>query len=255
MENEANPATPGGSAVTSPATAADNTATADPATPGGSAATSGGQAGEAILTSQTGQTGQTDQNGEQDTAILVPDPASPFAPGASSVVPFGDYGGQAAVTSGGKEQGASVPEQYEEFRMPEGFVLEGETKEKVTGLFRELNLSQESAQKLVDYATERDLAGREAMLNELAAKRKEWRSSLRARPNFEADLALARKGMKALVRTPEGAELFNGSWMSDHPAVFDIFVRAGRLVAEDTFDNQNGGSVEENVNLRRFPVK
>jgi hypothetical protein len=160
------------------------------------------------------------------------------------------------VTSGGEEQGIQeAPKQYGEFRMPEGFVLEGETKEKVTGLFRELNLSQESAQKLVDYATERDLAGREAMLNELAAKRKEWRSSLRARPNFEADLALARKGMKALVRTPEGAELFNDSWMSDHPAVFDIFVRAGRLVAEDTFDNQNGGSAEENVNLRRFPVK
>ena len=73
--------------------------------------------------------------------------------------------------------------------------------------------------------------------------------------HIEADLALARKGMKALVRTPEGAELFNDSWMSDHPAVFDIFVRAGRLVAEDTFDNQNGGSAEENVNLRRFPVK
>ena len=221
---------PGGSAVTSPATAADNTATAD-------------NKGDAILTplrqegcggqaSQTSPTGQTDQNGEQDTAILVPE------------------------ADGGKEQGTQeAPEQYEEFRMPEGFVLEGETKEKVTGLFRELNLSQESAQKLIDYATERDLAGREAMLNELAAKRKEWRSSLRARPNFEADLALARKGMKALVRTPEGAELFNDSWMSDHPAVFDIFVRAGRLVAEDTFDNQNGGSAEENVNLRRFPVK
>lgn len=202
------------------ATAADNTATAEnPA----------GGTSEAIL--KPVQASPTDTSDTSDGAILTPE------------------------ADGGKEQGASAPEQYEEFRMPEGFVLEGETKEKVTGLFRELNLSQESAQKLIDYATERDLAGREAMLNELAAKRKEWRSSLRARPNFEADLALARKGMKALVRTPEGAELFNDSWMSDHPAVFDIFVRAGRLVAEDTFDNQNGGSAEENVNLRRFPVK
>ena len=33
----------------------------------------------------------------------------------------------------------------------------------------------------------------------LAVSRK-WRSTLRARPNFEADLALARKGMKALVQ-------------------------------------------------------
>lgn len=43
--------------------------------------------------------------------------------------------------------------------------------------------------------------------------------------------------------------------MSDHPAVFDMFVRAGKLVAEDSFDNQNGGGAEENVNLKRFPVK
>lgn len=237
----------------SPATAADNTAPADPASARGETTKStkdtkgpaspggqdGGQASEAIL--KPDGSAVTSASDASDGAILVPDPASPDG---------------SAVTSGGKEQGArEVPEQYEEFRMPEGFVLEGEAKEKVTGLFRELNLSQESAQKLIDYATERDLAGREAMLNELAAKRKEWRSSLRARPNFEADLALARKGMKALVRTPEGAELFNDSWMSDHPAVFDIFVRAGRLVAEDTFDNQNGGSAEENVNLRRFPVK
>lgn len=224
------------------ATAADNTATAEnPA----------GGTSEAILTSQTSQTSPTGQSGEPGSAQGAA-PGQASTPDGAILTP-GAMDPPSPDGSGG--QGASAPEQYGEFRMPEGFVLEGETKEKVTGLFRELNLSQESAQKLIDYATERDLAGREAMLNELAAKRKEWRSSLRARPNFEADLALARKGMKALVRTPEGAELFNDSWMSDHPAVFDIFVRAGRLVAEDTFDNQNGGSVEENVNLRRFPVK
>lgn len=221
-------------------TAADNTATAEnPAAARGETP---------ILRRPEGAMEDKQDGGQASEAILKPVQASPSDTSDTAIL--------TPEADDGKEQGArEAPKQYEEFRMPEGFVLEGETKEKVTGLFRELNLSQESAQKLIDYATERDLAGREAMLNELAAKRKEWRSSLRARPNFEADLALARKGMKALVRTPEGAELFNDSWMSDHPAVFDIFVRAGRLVAEDTFDNQNGGSAEENVNLRRFPVK
>ena len=125
----------------------------------------------------------------------------------------------------------------------------------MTGLFRELNLPQESAQKLIDFATERDLAGKEAQLNELSAKRKEWKSEIRSRPDFDADLALAKRGMKALVQTPEGAALFNDSWMSDHPAVFDIFVRAGKLVAEDSFGSSNSRGTEENINRKRFPVQ
>lgn len=224
------------------------TATGDTATAGSSAAAQtaqtgqtgqtappaqgAGEAGDSILNPQAPDTGK-ENGGDQDGAILTPE----------------------ADGDGKKPETQGAPEQYADFKMPEGFTLEGEMKEKVTGLFRELNLSQENAQKLIDYATERDLANKEAMLNDLAARRKEWRSTLRARPNFEADLALARKGMKALVQTPEGAELFKDSWMSDHPAVFDMFVRAGKLVAEDSFDNQNGGGAEENVNLKRFPVK
>ena len=227
------------------ATAAGDTATAEnkPATQTAqspSPAQGAGEADNSILNPQTpapdpgkgGDDGQNKGDG-QDSAILTPEA------GEDDKQP--------------ESQGA--PEQYADFKMPEGFTLEGETKEKVTGLFRELNLSQENAQKLIDYATERDIANKEAMLNDLSARRKEWRSTLRARPNFESDLALARKGMKALVQTPEGAELFKDTWMSDHPAVFDMFVRAGKLVAEDSFDNQNGGGAEENVNLKRFPVK
>lgn len=221
------------------------TATGDTATAGNNAAAQtaqtaqttppaqgAGEAGDSILNPQAPDTGK-ENGGDQDGGILTPE----------------------ADGDGKKPESQGAPEQYADFKMPEGFTLEGEVKEKVTGLFRELNLSQENAQKLIDYATERDLANKEAMLNDLAARRKEWRSTLRARPNFEADLALARKGMKALVQTPEGAELFKDSWMSDHPAVFDMFVRAGKLVAEDSFDNQNGGGAEENVNLKRFPVK
>lgn len=222
-------ATATGSTATAGSSAAAQTAQTAQTTPPAQGA---GEAGDSILNPQAPDTGK-ENGGDQDGAILTPE----------------------ADGDGKKPESQGAPEQYADFKMPEGFTLEGEMKEKVTGLFRELNLSQENAQKLIDYATERDLANKEAMLNDLAARRKEWRSTLRARPNFEADLALARKGMKALVQTPEGAELFKDSWMSDHPAVFDMFVRAGKLVAEDSFDNQNGGGAEENVNLRRFPVK
>ena len=195
------------------------------------------------------QTGQTEQKKAEDTAILTPETAEQKKEDTAILTP------ETAEKKKDPETPQGAPEQYADFTLPDGFTLEGEAKEKATGLFRELNLSQENAQKLIDFATERDLAGREAQLNELSAKRKEWRSEIRSRPDFDADLALAKRGMRALVQTPEGAALFNDSWMCDHPAVFDIFVRAGKLVSEDTFGSGGTGGADENINRKRFPVQ
>ena len=46
------------------------------------------------------------------------------------------------------QQGA--PEAYTEFTVPEGYKLEGERLEQTQALFKELGLSQDKAQKLVD---------------------------------------------------------------------------------------------------------
>jgi len=52
-----------------------------------------------------------------------------------------------------------VPETYEEFKVPEGYTLDKAAIEKASPLFKELNLTQDQAQKLVDfYATEQKAA-------------------------------------------------------------------------------------------------
>ena len=153
-----------------------------------------------------------------------------------------------------EEADAGAPEAYETFTMPEGYALEGELAEEVHGLFKELNLSQKNAQKLVDYFTKRDLDRREGELNALAEKRRAWRAELRQRPGFAAERALAQKGMRAVVQTPEEAELFRDSWLSDHPLIFGLFAKIGRLVAEDSFDGGPHAEPEDPI-LKRFPVK
>ena len=153
-----------------------------------------------------------------------------------------------------EEANAGAPEAYETFTMPEGYTLEGELAEEVHGLFKELNLSQKNAQKLVDYFTKRDLDRREGELNALAEKRRAWRAELRQRPGFAAERALAQKGMRAVVQTPEEAELFRDSWLSDHPLIFGLFAKIGRLVAEDSFDGKPHAEPEDPI-LKRFPVK
>lgn len=44
-----------------------------------------------------------------------------------------------------------APEKYEDYKVPEGFELDPEVKTKADGLFKELGLSQDEAQKAVDF--------------------------------------------------------------------------------------------------------
>jgi hypothetical protein len=157
-----------------------------------------------------------------------------------------------------KEENPDVgaPESYSEFTLPEGFTLDDTVKEEMCGLFKSMNLSQAGAQKLVDTYTKRMLAQKESELEALNTRRMQWRKEVRQRPTYEAERALARKGMREVVNTPEEKALFTDSWMSDHPVVFGMFVKIGRLLGEDA-PMPNGGSGKDSGESAeaRFPIK
>ena len=211
----------------------------------------------------------TATSAEQGQTLLNPQASDP-APGTESAA-----GAEAAASETGKEgedapllspegkdpaekpeAATGAPEAYEAFQLPEGFELQGELLEEATALFKGLNLNQENAQKLVDYYTKRVLDEKAAGLNELAARRKAWRAEVRQRPNYAAERALAMRGMRAVLTDPDEIELFKDSWMSDHPALWKMFTKIGRLVGEDTppKGGASGASSEDDINLRRFPV-
>lgn len=149
-----------------------------------------------------------------------------------------------------------APEEYSEFTLPEGFTLDDNVKEEMTGLFKGMNISQAGAQKLIDAYTNRIIAQKETELNELANKRKQWRQEVRQRPTYEAERALAQKGIREVVNTPEEKALFTDSWMSDHPVLFGMFVKIGRLLGEDA-PPTTGGEPESTGDsaVARFPIK
>lgn len=150
------------------------------------------------------------------------------------------------------EEGA--PESYEDFKMQEGFVLEGEMKEEVHGLFRELNLSQEKAQKLVDYFSKRVTDDKARMLEDLAVRRKGWRAEIRNRPEFAAESANVKKAAAALLKEPDEVEMFKNSWLSDHPVFWKVFSRIGAWLGEDAPMPKGGDVAEKNSAVTRFPV-
>lgn len=217
----------------------------------------------------TGNPAPEENGSAGDESLLNPDTPAEGAPAGaegedgSAPPPPKEDGDQPLLSPEGEEEekeeknpDVGAPEEYSEFTLPEGFNLDESVKEQMTGLFKGMNLSQEGAQKLVDAYTQRVIAQKEMELTELANRRKQWRQEVRQRPTYEAERALAQRGIREVVNTPEEKELFTNSWMSDHPVLFGMFVKIGRLLGEDTppsagRDAGNSGDSAE----ARFPIK
>lgn len=189
-------------------------------------------------------------------------PAGDAAPPAGQDEPLlslGEDGKQDTKPDGdgepkGDPKPAGAPDSYADFSLPDGFTWDDTRKGEANSLFKELNLPQESAQKLVDAhckAMQDYVAAQEA---DLIALRKKGRAAVMARPDFREQKALAAKGMRILITTDAQKKLMD-SWLQDSPEIFDMFVAAGRLVAEDNMAKNPPPSkpTETQINQERFP--
>ena len=191
----------------------------------------------------------------QDEPMLKPEVVSTGEPQGKETAE-GESADKPMMTPDGGEEAEKdpgAPEKYEPFKLPEGFALEGEEFEKVSSMLKGMNLSQSHAQELVDYFTRRMTDEKAAGLNALAARRKEWRAAIRQRPDFANERGLVQRGMRAVLTDKDEKELFEDSWMSDHPALWKVFAKVGRLVGEDSLPQGKGERAEQNINLLRFP--
>lgn len=155
------------------------------------------------------------------------------------------------------EAPAGAPESYADFTMPEGFKLDDARKGEMNALFKELNLTQEGGQKLVNTYCKFMQETAKAQEAELLETRRNWRKEVSSREGYREQAALARKGLRLLVKTDAQRTLLTNSWLQDSPAIFDLFVEAGKLVAEDTIDGRQSAKqkTESEINRERFPVK
>jgi len=77
------------------------------------------------------------------------------------------------------QQGA--PETYADFRAPEGYTLDPTAIAKALPIFKEMNLSQDSAQRLIDLYAEQTRSASEAPVKLYAEMQKEWRTEAATR--------------------------------------------------------------------------
>lgn len=136
-----------------------------------------------------------------------------------------------------KPQGA--PESYE-FKAPEGITLDAAVIGEFSTVAKELGLTQDAAQSIVEKLApkiaERTAAQQaEAFANyraELATQAKADKEF--GGDKFDANLAVAKKALNAFG-TPELHKLLNDSGLGDHPEIIRAFYRAGKSISEDSF--------------------
>ena len=135
----------------------------------------------------------------------------------------------------GKVDGA--PETYEDFTLPEGMERDAEGLEVFGSIAKELNLSQDQAQKLIDVQAEVVQRQADAAWQVWADKQNEWALEVRNDKEFGGDnLPGSKAAAKAFVMKfggEEALEILRLTGASNHPKVFGALARAGKELAED----------------------
>ncbi|HBX5872685.1 TPA: peptidase [Klebsiella pneumoniae] len=133
-----------------------------------------------------------------------------------------------------KQEGA--PEKYE-FQAGEGVELDVEALKDFEPVARELNLTNEQAQKLVD-AYPKILAGvQQRQAEAWQAQTEQWAADVKADKEIGGDKLTANLGVaqRALdtFGTPALKEYLNGTGLGNHPELVKAFVKVGKAMSED----------------------
>lgn len=88
-----------------------------------------------------------------------------------------------------KKPEPGAPDKYEDYKVPEGFILDPEVKTEADKLFKGMNLSQDQAQSLVSFYTDKVKEAFEAPFNAYQDQRKEWRAAAEQMPELKGKLS------------------------------------------------------------------
>jgi hypothetical protein len=121
---------------------------------------------------------------------------------------------------------------------------------------KDMNLTQEQAQKMVDMGAQ--LAQKIQNQQEVALKvqQREWREAVKkgadmGGANLQTTLKDADKGLK-FAGDDEFISLVKGSWLGDHPGVIRFLAKVGKTISEDTAEHGTSGGDVPLAN-RLFP--
>jgi len=185
------------------------------------------------------------------------DPAKPEGdkpqPGTEGEKPQDDKpadGDKPADKSDDKEQKPEgAPEKYE-FKPAEGQELDTSALEQFEPIARELNLTNEQAQKMVDlYGTKIMPMVQKQQAEAWQKTTEQWAADVKADKEIGGDkltanLSAAQRALEQFG-DPELKEYLDSTGLGNHPALVKAFIKVGKAMSEDkvvTGGHESGGS-------------
>tara|TARA_R110000772_G_scaffold259567_1_gene377222 strand:+ start:70 stop:774 length:705 start_codon:yes stop_codon:yes gene_type:complete len=191
----------------------------------------GEDAGGASTTGVQTETDNTD-NADTSTVLTATD---------SDVVPDGatddNAGGEVATSEEADLSSQTPPDTYADFVMPEGVELDSALLTEAAPLFKELGLTQDQAQKLVDFQAKQAQASSESNVDAFNQLMNDWQEQSKndkefGGDKFEENVGVARSAIDKFG-TPELKQLLEEHGVGNHPEVIRFMVKVGKLTAED----------------------
>lgn len=130
-----------------------------------------------------------------------------------------------------------APEKYDDFKVPEGAQeLDKAKLEEFLPVAKALNLTQEAAQKLIDFYAKTQADAINAMTTKWAETHAQWRKDAETDAEIGgANLQDSLKAVNAFKKafgSPELDQLLEDTRIGDHPALLRAFVKVGKAVSE-----------------------
>ena len=153
-----------------------------------------------------------------------------------AAAPEGKKADKSFINEEGPPQGA--PEKYEDFKVPEGFVLDPTVADEVGALFKKGNLSQSYAQELIDYYIKSNKESTEGPINHYIDTREQWRDQISKDADIGGSkLQTTKASIGKLLDSfgPVGdafREAMDYTGAGDHPAVAKLLVQVAQRLNE-----------------------
>lgn len=141
-----------------------------------------------------------------------------------------------------------APEKYEAFKLPEGFEANEEVMTEASGVFKELGLPQEGAQKLVDLYAKQAQAAANAPVEYWQKMQKDWVAEIKADKDLGGKLPEVRSTISKAIDTlgPLAApfrEAMDLTGAGNNPAFVRALYKLAQSLTEGAHVSGGGPSV------------
>jgi len=204
-----------------------------------------------VTRTPTGEITSSPSTSTPETIVRPPPTTTPSTETKSdgkTTPPEGTKVDKSFVTEKDSPQGA--PEKYEDFKVPEGFVLDPEISNEVGALFKKGNLSQSYAQELIDYYIKSNKESTEGPINHYLDTREQWRDQISKDTDIGGSKLNSTKVSISKLLDSFGTlgdsfrEAMDYTGAGDHPAVAKLLVEVAKRLNEGGPVRGSGPSAE-----------